>query len=35
MGPIIGEYNAHRVLQLPTDPALDEPFRLAPETFEA
>jgi glycine/D-amino acid oxidase-like deaminating enzyme len=34
MGPVIGEYIAQRVLQLPTDPALDEQFKLAPGTFE-
>jgi sarcosine oxidase len=34
MGPVIGEYVAQRVLQLPTDPSLDEQFRLAPGTFE-
>jgi glycine/D-amino acid oxidase-like deaminating enzyme len=35
MGPVIGEYVAHRVLDKPTDPALDEAFKLSPETFSA
>jgi sarcosine oxidase len=33
MGPVVGEYIAHRVLGMPTDAALDEDFRLSPETF--
>jgi glycine/D-amino acid oxidase-like deaminating enzyme len=33
-GPVIGEYIARRVLGERTDPALDEEFRLKPETFE-
>ena len=33
-GPVIGDYIAKRVLGQPTDPALDEEFRLKAETFE-
>ena len=33
-GPVIGEYIAHRVLGRQTDPALDEEFRLKPQTFD-
>jgi glycine/D-amino acid oxidase-like deaminating enzyme len=33
-GPVIGEYIARRLLGMPTDPALDEEFRLKPETFD-
>jgi glycine/D-amino acid oxidase-like deaminating enzyme len=33
-GPVIGGYIARRVLGEATDPALDEEFRLKPETFE-
>jgi glycine/D-amino acid oxidase-like deaminating enzyme len=35
LGPVIGEYVARRVLGKPTDPALDQEFRLKPEKFEA
>lgn len=33
-GPVIGEYVAKRVLDVETDPALAEEFRLKEETFE-
>lgn len=34
-GPVTGEYVARRVLRQPTDPALDEGFRLSEEEFDA
>ncbi|HSJ08439.1 MAG TPA: FAD-dependent oxidoreductase [Longimicrobiales bacterium] len=33
MGPVVGEYIAHRVLGMPTDAALDEDFKLSAEVF--
>lgn len=34
MGPVVGEYIAHRVLGMPTDPQLTEDFRLPTETYD-
>lgn len=33
-GPVLGEYIARRVLGKPTDPALDQRFRLSSDTFD-
>jgi glycine/D-amino acid oxidase-like deaminating enzyme len=33
-GPMVGEYVAKRVLGMPTDPALDEQFKIPKEEFE-
>lgn len=35
LGPVIGEYIARRVMGKPTEPELDEQFRLKEEKFEA